>query len=414
MGPGAEDHTDPAQMGAVSLAWAIAGKRVSAVEAVSACFARRDQVDGVINAIPVGFEEAALIRAQEADAALRNDEVWGPLHGIPVVIKGNVDIAGQANTQGLKILSGNVASENSPVVDNLLRAGAIPIGYSNIPELSIRWHTECEAYGTTKNPWNPALTPGGSSGGAGAALITGQCSLAHGNDYGGSLRFPAQCAGVVTIRPTIGRIPQFNVTAPGVVGMTAQLMAVQGPMARRVEDVRIALHAMAVTDARDPSCVPGPMERLEHKRPLKIAVPDLGREDDVDEQVANGVLKAAGILEQHGCAVEIVKLPDIPTAHDLYCKLVVNEMRHDLAHLIQPFLQGPARQAFDNLLHNVPVVAPAEMMGLLASRAKLMREWSQFFGTWDLILGPVSTRTPFAVGDDAAGTEQHMEILRSL
>ena len=133
MGPGAEDHTDPAQMGAVSLAWAIAGKRVSAVEAVSACFARRDQVDGVINAIPVGFEEAALIRAQEADAALRNDEVWGPLHGIPVVIKGNVDIAGQANTQGLKILSGNVASENSPVVDNLLRAGAIPIGYSNIP-----------------------------------------------------------------------------------------------------------------------------------------------------------------------------------------------------------------------------------------------------------------------------------------
>ena len=145
-----------------------------------------------------------------------------------------------------------------PVVRNLKKAGAIVIGLTNTPEFSFRGFTDNPLHGLTLNPWNPDITCGGSSGGAGAAVAAGIGTIAHGNDIGGSLRWPAHCNGVVTIKPTQGRVPAYNESAAAERPMLAHLMSAQGPLARSVADVRAALEVMSQRDPRDPWWVPAP------------------------------------------------------------------------------------------------------------------------------------------------------------
>ena len=143
-----------------------------------------------------------------------------------------------------------VAPEDAPVVRNLRNAGAIVIGLTNTPEFSLRGFTDNPLHGLTHNPWDPAITCGGSSGGAAASVVLGIGAIAHGNDIGGSLRWPAHCTGIATIRPTLGRVPAFDPSAPAERPLLAQLMSVQGPLAREVRDVRLGLAAMSARDPR--------------------------------------------------------------------------------------------------------------------------------------------------------------------
>src|SRR5205823_4841830 len=136
---------------------------------------------------------------------------------------------------------------------------AVTVGRTNTPAFSLRWHTDNELRGRTFNPWHRAHTPGGSSGGAAAALAAGIAPLAHGNDLGGSIRYPAYCCGVAGIRPTLGRVPAYNQTAAEERPPGTQLMSVQGPLARRVRDVRLGLAAMSARDPRDPWWAPAPL-----------------------------------------------------------------------------------------------------------------------------------------------------------
>ncbi len=403
------------RMGAAELARAIGDREISSAEVVSACLQRHDDIDETIGAVPSLLAKQALSRARKADAALRSGARWGPLHGVPVVVKANVDVTGQANTHGVSLLSGNIAQENSPVVDNLLNAGAVLLGLSNTSEFGLRWHTESDAFGRTLNPWDPELTPGGSSGGSAAAVATGLCPLAHGNDFGGSLRFPAQCCGVAAIRPSLGRVPHFNATAGDEAILAVQLMAVQGPIARSIEDLQLGLRVMAGKDARDPFWVPAPFSQEGRDRPLKIAVTsDPGDEGDVDAHTRSGIRKAACLLEYQGCIVDFVDPPEVSAAHDLYALIVVNEIRHRFAQELRPILRNSALGAFENLLANVPEVGPSQILTGLSERTRFMREWSAFFERHDLILAPVTTRKPFRVGDDAADANRHGEIFRSM
>ena len=146
------------------------------------------------------------------------------------------------------------------MVANLRRAGAIVVGRTNTPAFSMRWFTDNALHGATRNPWDPGRTPGGSSGGAAAATASGIGAIGHGNDIAGSVRYPAYCCGLVGLRVSYGRIPSFNFSAPAPRPISAQLMAVQGPLARRVRDARLAFAAMAVPDANDARCVSMPLE----------------------------------------------------------------------------------------------------------------------------------------------------------
>ena len=184
--------------------------------------------------------EDARAQADRADAALAAGEALGPLHGVPVVIKGNVDVADWPTVNGCNELVTNIAATHSPCVENWLSSGAIVIGRTNTPEFCCRWETSNEVFGQTANPWNAEVTPGGSSGGTASAIAAGLAPLGHGTDLGGSLRHPAQCGHRLT-KPTLGQVPVVPSLEEPSIGF--QLMNTDGPMARRVEDLELVSEA---------------------------------------------------------------------------------------------------------------------------------------------------------------------------
>ena len=221
--------------------------QVSAREVAQSALDRLDAVNGRINAVVEHRPEEVLAQADAVDAARARGDALGPLAGVPVTIKVNVDQRGFATTNGLRLQRDLVAADDNPVVANLRRAGAVLLGRTNTPAFSLRWFTTNLLHGETKNPRDPALTPGGSSGGAGAAVAAGIGAIAHGTDIAGSVRYPAYACGVHGLRPSLGRIPAWNASSPER-GIGPQLMAVSGPLARSIADLRLGLHAMAAAD----------------------------------------------------------------------------------------------------------------------------------------------------------------------
>ena len=194
------------RLSAADLAALIRSKKVSAKEAATAALARLDAVNPKINAVVDHRPDDVLAQAAAVDAAIARGEDAGPLAGVPVTVKVNIDQQGFATTNGLKLQRDAIAKSNSPVIDNLRKAGAVILGRTNCPAFSYRWFTTNLIHGDTKNPRDPGITPGGSSGGAGAAVAAGIGHIAHGTDIAGSIRYPAYACGVHGLRPTLGRI----------------------------------------------------------------------------------------------------------------------------------------------------------------------------------------------------------------
>src|SRR6201989_2720251 len=228
------------RLSAKELAALIGTKKVSAMDAATAALARLDAVNPKINAVVDHRPEDVLAQAGRIDAAIARGEDAGPLAGGPVTVKGNMHPQGFATTNGLKLQRAVIAKTNSPVIDNLRKAGAVILGRTNCPAFSYRWFTTNLIHGDTRNPRDPGITPGGSSGGAGAAVAAGIGHIAHGTDIAGSIRYPGYGCGVHGLRPTMGRVAAFNPAMPErTIG--AQLEAVSGPLARTIGDLRIAL-----------------------------------------------------------------------------------------------------------------------------------------------------------------------------
>src|SRR6201747_1053953 len=247
------------RLSAKELAALIGTKEVSAKDAATAALARLDAVNPKINAVVDHRPEDVLAQAAAIDAAIARGEDAGPLAGVPVTVKVNIDQQGFATTNGLKIQRDVIAKTNSPVIDNLRKAGAVILGRTNCPAFSYRWFTTNLIHGDTKNPRDPGITPGGSSGGAGAAVAAGIGHIAHRTDIAGRVPHPAYACGVHGLRPTVGRIAAFNASLPER-PIGPQISAVSGPLARTLGDLRIALKAMSGFDARDPWRVPAPLE----------------------------------------------------------------------------------------------------------------------------------------------------------
>ena len=261
------------QYDATDLARLIRTGRASATEAVDSVFSRLHKVNPAINAVVRVLEPEARAVAETADAARARGHALPPLHGVPVTIKINVDMAGSPTDNGVVLLKDFIAKEDSPVVANLKHAGAIIIGRTNAPAYSMRIFSDNALHGRTLNPLDPTVTPGGSSGGAGAATATGIGCIAHGNDIGGSVRIPAYCNGVVGLRTGFARIPSYNATAAnGGRPIGAVLMSVQGPHTRTVRDARLALEVMARGDRRDWRWNDVPMRGAPPARPIKVAL----------------------------------------------------------------------------------------------------------------------------------------------
>lgn len=271
------------QMTATEIAEAVRSGEMSATEVTKAHLDRLDAVNPQINAVVQDCRADALEAAGQVDAAIARGDDPGVLCGVPVTIKVNVDQKGHATTNGLAIQKDLIADHDSPVVSNIRKAGGVIVGRTNTPAFSMRWFTNNGLHGQTLNPRDTGLTPGGSSGGASAAVAAGICALGHGTDIAGSIRYPAYACGLHGLRPTLGRVPAYNASgADRYIG--AQVMAVSGPIARSIADIELGLSAMAAANPLDPWNVPiamGPPRAFAKRAALTIAPDGMPVADEV-------------------------------------------------------------------------------------------------------------------------------------
>jgi amidase len=341
------------------------------------------------------YEEEARAAAETADAARARGHALPPLHGVPVTVKINVDVAGQPTDNGVVALKDFVAQEDSPVVANLRHAGAIIIGRTNAPAFSMRIFSDNALHGRTLNPRDPSVTPGGSSGGAGAATATGIGTIAHGNDIGGSVRIPAYCNGVVGLRTGFARIPSFNPSSANVgrpVG--AILMAVQGPHTRTVRDARLALEVMARGDRRDWRWNDVPLQGPPPARPIKVAiVPEFPGGKTHPAQAA-AVRLAGKHLRAAGYVVEEILPPDLERGVELWHMICVTDVFGGLWPQMQKMGDPDGIAAMRSWLElHKPVDLPTYVAALTEREGMLFR-WMSFLQQWPLVILPTLANLP--------------------
>ena len=403
---------------AADLTKAIRAREISSREAVESCLARHYEIHSRVNAVVDLLAEEALINAEKADAAVRAGEPLGPLHGVPVTVKINVDYAGRATSNGVVAFKDLIAREDSVPVLNLRKSGAIIFGRTNVPAFSTRYFTDNDLYGRTFNPYDSTRTPGGSSGGAAAAVAVGVGPIAHGNDRAGSIRYPAYACGVAGLRPTVGRVPDFNPSNSEERGVSSQLTNVQGPLARGVSDLRIALSALAAFDPRDPWWTPAPLEETTIREPIKAAVFASLPGVEVDPAVTKAVKQAAQWLEDGGYVVEEAVPPRFMEAAASFWALLMTEERAASSGERAASSRG-IEQFGDNAVKRARASTRACALTLdfdtyirtLAARTTILREWLLFLQKYPILLMPVSWQRPFPVDADQHGDEPMRRLI---
>jgi amidase len=399
--------TDLWKHSACDAAALVAKGDVSARELVASTLARIADINPRINALPVVLAEEALAAADAADARRISGKELPPLHGVPVTVKINTDQKGQATTDGAAINKDRIAEFDSPVVANLRKSGAIIIGRSNTPAFSLRWFTDNELHGRTSNPWARNITPGGSSGGAAAAVATGMGVLAHGNDFGGSIRYPAYCCGVVGLRPTVGRIPTSSDDDRAI---SFQMMSTQGVLTRSIADARVALAAMSVGDARDPLWVPAPLEQPLPKD-VRIAMCADFPGHYVDPVVRDAIRKAGKALQGRGFTVEEVTPPHFDEASAMWRTLVYADQQREGFPYVMKHGDAAARRNMELVLEAMPVVSRDQYLDALARRFQIARAWSEFLDRYPVLLMPVSFKRPVPIDTDLISATHVEELI---
>ena len=386
------------RLSAAALAAMIRKRDISAQEAADAALDRLDAVNPQLNAVVEHRPAEVRAAAGRIDRAIAAGEDPGVLAGVPVTVKVNADQAGFATTNGVTLQRDLVAQANSPVVDNLLRAGAVVLGRTNAPAFSLRWFTTNLLHGDTRNPRDPALTPGGSSGGAAAAVAAGIGHLAHGTDIAGSIRYPAYACGVHGLRPSLGRVPAYNASLPER-GIGPQLMAVSGPIGRTVADLRLGLAAMAAADARDPWWVPAPLEGPQADRRAALCVRPGGLA--VVPEVETALHDAARRLEAAGWTVEEIEdTPSLHEATELQIKLWLGEGFAAFADAVTREGDPGALATLAGVRAQAEALPPDVVAQSLLRRASLTRKWLLFLERHPVLLLPVSAELPFPDGLD--------------
>ena len=393
------------------LADAVRSGAVSALEATESALQRAQAVNPALNAIVDLTADEARTVAREADAARRRGDALGPLHGVPVTVKVNVDMKGRATTNGIVAFKDAIARDDSPVVSNLRKAGAVIIGRTNTPAFSVRWFTENDLHGRTLNPWSAAHTPGGSSGGASAAVAAGMGAIAHGNDLAGSVRYPAYCTGVLGLRPSFGRVPAFLPSAAEERPLSMATMSVQGPLARCVADLRLALQAMSAGDARDPWWVPAPLQGPALPRRVALTVNCQGV--PADPAVVAALHQAAAWLRDAGYTVDEVEPPSLSEAQQLWMQVGNDEARLFMWPAVEKYGDAGVRTSFGWMLDTTPPLDHAAHLKAFARRATLRRQWQLFMQQYPLVLCPVSGEPPFPWGLDVQDAATMARVIRA-
>ena len=383
---------------AVALAGLLRRREVSAREVIAAHIARIEALDGAVNAVVTRCFDVALAKAAEADAAMARREIPGLLHGLPVAHKDLVDTAGVRTTHGSPLFAENVPGRDALVVRRMSAAGAISLGKTNVPELGAGSHTVNPVFGATRNPFDLSRSAGGSSGGAAAALAARMICLADGSDVGGSLRNPASFCNVVGLRPSPGRVPRWPLHD------VADVVGVDGPMARTVADVALLLMVLSGPDARVPLALDAPPPAAEPDqiagllerdlRGVRVAwSSDLGL--PVEPAVRAALAPARQVLADLGCEVADAA-PDLSGADFVFrtwraFRFVTN---------LGPLLREHPGQVGANVTWNIErglELSVADLSRATLWHAALAERVSAFFDTFEVLACPVTQVAPFDV-----------------
>ena len=413
-------------LAACDLARLVGAREVSAREVAQAHLDRIARVNPAVNAVTAVLAEGALAAADAADTALRQGAAAGPLTGVPVTVKENIDVAGSATTLGIAALRDAVARRDAPHIAELRAAGAIPVGRTNMPEFGMRWHTVSGLRGATRNPWSARHTPGGSSGGDAAAVASGMTPLGMGNDGAGSLRWPAACCGVAALKPSLGRVPlgggqqgggqqgggqqsagqqgggqqgggrELPRSAP----FAFQLLAVQGPVARHVRDLRLAFAHMCGRSGGDPWYAPVPLAGPAIPSPRRVwlvtdpAVP-------LDPAVAGALRQAAELLADAGYLVAEAEAPALDRAGEIYHQIMSAWGRMAAEQPpVETVAPGEFARFWENFETSWTAAAGSPAFDPMMERAAIARAWHALLADAHLILAPVCARQAFPVGSD--------------
>jgi amidase len=382
---------------ATEIARRIRAREHSCEETVAACLRRIEEVNPRLNAVVQLCAERALGEARRADRAFARGEAVGPLHGLPITIKDNLDTAGVISAGGTQGRARFVPEGDATAVARLRAAGAILLGKTNTPELTMAYETDNLVYGRTNHPLDVSLTCGGSSGGAAAILAMGGSALDIGSDTGGSIRVPAHFCGIAGLKPTAGRVPKTGHILPfgGVIDAMTQL----GPMARRVEDLALVLPIIAGMDWRDPSAVPMPLRGVDQATALlsglRVAFYVSNGILEPAPEVAAAVRRAAALLADAGARVQEARPPGIEESCDLTLALwsadggAVFErvLQRAGTHELHPFMQG----VLD--ICRAGAKAGREFCATLERWGRFCGEMLRFMENYDVLLSPVA---PFA------------------
>ena len=392
---------------ATTLAGLIRTKQTSCQEVMESHLGRIEAVNGRLNAITVVLADSAMVAAAEADRR----EPTGPLHGVPFTIKENIDCLDSATTRGVPALADSMPSLDAPVVARMKAAGAIPLGRTNLPELGMRITTDNPLHGRTLNPWNADRTPGGSSGGEASALASGMSPLGLGNDIGGSVRNPAFCCGVASLKPSAGRIPHASSIPPEDSGLAAQLLLTEGPIARHVKDLRLAYETLSGRDSRDPQSTDAPLYGPDVKKRAAIVTDIPGVE--LPESTRDALLQAATALEEMGWETVEIQPPELAHVHEVWMHHLSADFKPLLGDMSAVMTDAPLE--FLRLLCERNDPAAVGLANIHAERNRLSRLWSEFFTANPIMVGPTWTGPQFEHDADingVVGLELAIDLLR--
>ena len=375
------------------MAAAVRERRISARELMEAHLARIAERNPQLNAIVSLDEERARAGAAAADEALASGAEVGPLHGLPFAFKDVHAVAGWRTTFGSPLFADHVPETDELIVERVRRAGVVVLGRTNVPEFAAGSHTFNTVFGTTLNPVDPTRSAGGSSGGAACALAAGMVPLADGSDMGGSLRNPASFCGVVGLRPSLGRVPEWPLYNQW------ESTSVGGPMARNVGDVALLLSVMAGPDPRAPLALGDPGTTFAPPLSgslsgLRVALStDLGGAFEVDHDVATVVEGAASVFTGAGASV-VAAHPDLTGADETFRTLRAWHLQAKLGPLLARHPDAFKASLADNIRLGAGL-SGADVAAAYTRRTALSEVMRTFFSSYDVLVLPASQVPPF-------------------
>ena len=385
---------------ATELARAIVEKEVSSEEVVNAHLARIEEANPKLNAVVRLTADAARARAREADAALARGDTWGPLHGVPVTIKDAFETAGVVSVGGTRGRAGYVPQEDAAGVARYKSAGAVVLGKTNVPEVSFAFESDNLVYGQTKNPYDLTRTPGGSSGGEAAAIASGMSPLGLGSDAGGSIRVPAHFCGIAGIKPTSGRTPRTG-HFPPMGGLLDSIWQI-GPLARRVEDLALALPLLCGTDWRDPTVAPVPLGDPSETdvKSLRVAFHTDNGIVAPTKDIAATVGEVARALADAGAEVVEARPPVPDNAYEMLLGLYGADGGAGLRMMLMLSGTDETHALMTRLLEVLGTsnMTTAELVGLVFRLDQWRGAMLSFMRDYDLILCPPCARTAMPHG----------------